>query len=237
MSAVTTGPREQSTQASLCRVPASLHRTQSYKLPKRVQIMKRLFTGAGLSIHVEPVARVALAVEGARGADAAVLAAVLSLRTHVHPCRTERASEWCQARQAHGDPGSGMCPVPVRIPTAPALPAPALTHRFPVHRHCAVPWGGSFSGEAASPSALLLARAATPNTRLRVTFWPGGEQTPGPPLALGSSGSHPPQSLSWNCLANCWMSSKDSTRKTCSSRGGEAMARRELMSALWMPTA
>lgn len=60
----------------------------------KVQIIKRVFTGTGLSIHVEPVAWVALAVEGAGGADAAVLAAVLPLHAHVHPCKTEWASEW-----------------------------------------------------------------------------------------------------------------------------------------------
>ena len=76
----------------LCCVSASLHETCNCKPSMRVRI-KKVFTGTGLSVHVEPVAQVAFAVEGAGGADAAVLAAMLLLHTHVHPCKTERASE------------------------------------------------------------------------------------------------------------------------------------------------
>lgn len=79
------------------------------------------------------MARVAFAVEGARGADAAVLAAVLPLHAHVHPCKTERASErptgtpdarglWLQHQPVPTAEATGMTRM------APALPAPALTH-------------------------------------------------------------------------------------------------------------
>lgn len=55
--------------------------------------LKRVFTGTGLSIHVELVARVAFTVEGAGGAHAAVLASVVPFHAHVHPWKAERASE------------------------------------------------------------------------------------------------------------------------------------------------
>lgn len=206
----------------------------------KVQIIKRFFTGTGLSIHVEPVAWVALAVEGARGADAGVLAAMLPVHTHVHSCKTEWASEWptgtpdiwgawlwhmsCPCSRSQRD--NSHSPSPASSSAHPLISsAQTLTLCSALYWH--------FIGEAASPSTLLLAQTAAPNTPLT---WVRSRHQP-PPLPLHSSSSHPPQSLSWNCLANCWMSSKDSTRKTCSSSGGEAMARREFMSARWIPTA
>lgn len=90
-------------------------------------------------------------------------------------------------------------------------------------------------------SCWLRLRAATPNTpwgpSSLLLLVQGEEQAPGPLSPPCCRGSHPPHSLSWNCFPNCRMSSKDSTRKTCSSSGGEAMARSEVMSARWMPTA
>lgn len=65
--------------------------------PRHMQLpeveLKRVFTGTGLSIHVELVARVAFTVEGARGAHAAVLASVVPFHAQVHPWKAERASE------------------------------------------------------------------------------------------------------------------------------------------------
>lgn len=65
--------------------------------PRDMQLLeielKRVFTGTGLSIHVELVARVAFTVEGAGGAHTAVLASVVPFHAHVYPWKAERASE------------------------------------------------------------------------------------------------------------------------------------------------
>lgn len=161
------GPRAPRLLASLN--PAFLHGTLNYKLPMKVQIMKRVFTGAGLSIHVEPVAWVALAVEGARGADTAVLAAVLPPHAHVHPCKTEWISV-AHRHTRHMGTQLWLLPCPCSRSQRDHPHSPSAHPLIPSAQTLCSALSWHLTGEVAAPSALLLARAATPSTPLKITF-------------------------------------------------------------------